>query len=64
MLGTEAKCLKILRTAGNYIKEYPVSFTLQAVGILTMTASVITVPILRAAGFTVIGPVASSAATT
>ncbi|OCK99255.1 uncharacterized protein K441DRAFT_692846 [Cenococcum geophilum 1.58] len=60
--GTEAKCLKIVRAAGNYIKEHPVSFTLQAVGVLAMTASVVAVPVLGAAGFAATGPVAGSAA--
>jgi hypothetical protein len=61
--GTETKCPKILRTAGNYIKEYPASFTLQAVGILAVTASVVAVPVLGAAGFAAMGPVAGSAVT-
>jgi hypothetical protein len=48
--GTETKCPKILRAAGNYIKEHPASFTLQAVGILSMTASVVAVPVLGQLG--------------
>jgi hypothetical protein len=60
--GTETKCPKILRAAGKYIKEHPVSFTLQAVGILAVTASVVAVPVLGAAGFAATGPVAGSAA--
>jgi len=39
-----------------------VSFTLQAVGVLAMTASVVAVPVLGAAGFAATGPVAGSAA--
>jgi hypothetical protein len=39
-----------------------VSFTLQAVGVLAVTASVVAVPILGAAGFAATGPVAGSAA--
>jgi hypothetical protein len=56
------KCPKVLRATGNYIKEHPVSFTLQAVGVLAMTASVVAVPVLGAAGFAATGPVAGSAA--
>jgi hypothetical protein len=39
------------------MKEHPVSFTLQAVGMLAVTASVVTVPVLGAAGFAATGPV-------
>jgi hypothetical protein len=39
-----------------------VLFTLQAVGVLAMTASVVAVPVLGAAGFAATGPVAGSAA--
>jgi len=59
---TEAKGTEMLRAAGNYIKEHPVSFTLQAVGVLTVTVSIVAVPILGAAGFVATGPVAGSAA--
>jgi hypothetical protein len=52
----------ILRAAGIYIKEHPVSFTLQAVGVLAMTASVVAVPVLGVAGFAATSPVAGSAA--
>ena len=54
--------LRIFRASGNYIKEQPVEFALYATGAVTLTASLVALPILGAVGFTAAGPAAGSAA--
>ena len=53
---------RIVRGAGGYIRQHPMSFAVQTVGVLALTASVTALPLLWAAGFTSAGPAAGSLA--
>jgi hypothetical protein len=59
---TESTGLRIFRASGNYIKEHPIRFALHATGAVALTASLVALPILGAAGFTAVGPAAGSTA--
>jgi len=59
---TESTGLRIFRASGNYIKEHPIQFALHATGAVALTASLVALPILGAAGFTAVGPAAGSTA--
>ncbi|PQE24357.1 kinase-like domain protein [Rutstroemia sp. NJR-2017a BVV2] len=51
-----------LATLSKYIQAHPYRFSLQVVGGLVSVASLVTIPVLGAAGFAAAGPVAGSAA--
>ncbi|KAK0701567.1 hypothetical protein B0T26DRAFT_523377 [Lasiosphaeria miniovina] len=61
---TEAESIynRIVGGAGSYIRAHPVSFTIQAVGVCALTASVVTVPVLGLVGFSATGSLAGSMA--
>ena len=58
----ESKFKRLSRAAGTYISEHPVRFGIQCVGAVVGIAATVALPVLGAAGFGALGPVAGSSA--
>lgn len=60
--GAEGKFKRFSRAAGTYISAHPLRFGVQCAGAAVGIAAAVAVPVLGAAGFGALGPVAGSSA--
>ena len=58
----EGKFKRFSRAAGDYISAHPIRFGLQCAGMVVGVSATVALPILGAAGFGALGPVAGSSA--